>query len=417
MSQLPTKRRLVRAIAAAAAMAAFAQPVLGQLTGQLIVHDPSRIYEEDGRYFLYHTGNFVGSKYSDDLVHWQNGPTAFAAVPAWADAEVSGNDNNMWAPDLFKFGNEYRLYYSLSSFGSQDSVIGMATNSTLDFNNPNFGWVDQGLVIKSEQFAPYNTIDPAVFLDDATNRMWLTFGSYWNGIYITELDPATGKRISPTSPTLNIARNPGSPVNAIEAPYLTEHDGEYYLFVNWDACCQGSESTYNIRVGRSSSPTGPFRDRTGLAMTNGGGELFLGSEGAQIGPGHFSEFEADGVEYFSYHYYDGRQAGVPKLNIEELAWTVDGWPIPASDLGPGDFNGDGAVNGADLVLWNDFFGSQLAGAELLDWQRNYSLPSSAAASGAGVPEPPAWSLAMFVTSLGALRLSQCGPGGRPAAVA
>ena len=80
----------------------------------------------------------------------------------------------------------------------------------------------------------------------------MSFGSYWNGIYVTELDPATGKRIN-GSPAVNVAQN-----SSIEASALIQHGGYYYLFVNWGSCCSGIDSTYNIRVGRGTSPAGPF---------------------------------------------------------------------------------------------------------------------------------------------------------------
>ena len=109
---------------------------------------------------------------------------------------MPANEGHLWAPDIIKYGNEYRLYYSISSFGSQDSAIGLATNLTLDSSSPNYQWVDQGLVLDSEVGSAYNAIDPSVFHDDSTGRMWMTFGSYWNGIYITELNPSTGKPFS-----------------------------------------------------------------------------------------------------------------------------------------------------------------------------------------------------------------------------
>jgi arabinan endo-1,5-alpha-L-arabinosidase len=281
----------------------------------------------------------------------------------------------------------------------------MATNTTLDFTTPGNTWVDQGMIIESENGAPYNAIDPGIFYDQSTNRMWLTFGSFWNGIYITELDPATGKRITPNSTTFNIARNPGSPVNAIEAPFLTKQGDFYYLFVNWDTCCQGVNSTYKIRVGRSTSPTGPFRDRMGLAMTSGGGELFLQTQGDFIGPGHFSDFSENGTNYFSYHYYDGADNGQSKLAIEEFAWTVDGWPVLVDDLPPGDFNHDGAVNAADYVFWRKTGGFP---DDYTAWRTNFGTtlgPGSAATGGTPsgssaptVPEPCSY----FLASIGLL---------------
>jgi arabinan endo-1,5-alpha-L-arabinosidase len=368
------------------------------LNGSLGVHDPSRIHREGGRYYLYATGNFTPSKYSDDFQNWQDGPRAFPAVPQWARDEVPASTSSMWAPDVFHYNNEYRLYYSVSSFGSQNSVVGMATNNTLDFTSPNYLWVDQGMVIESEVGSPYNSIDPAIFSDHNTGRMWMTFGSFWNGIYITELDPETGKP-APGSRTVNIARNPASPGNAIEAPFLTKHDDNYYLFVNWDLCCRGVNSTYKIRVGRGTSPAGPFLDRSGVAMTAGGGELFLATEGNAIGPGHFSDFSENGINYFSYHYYDGNANGASKLAIDEFAWTHDGWPVLVSTLPPGDYNRDGLVGAADYTVWRNTVGTSshvadgngdgIVDSEDFDlWKAHYgdSLASGATQI-ASVPEP------------------------------
>jgi arabinan endo-1,5-alpha-L-arabinosidase len=364
-----------------------ASVVFAQLTGQLGVHDPSTIIKDGSRYYIYYTGNGVSSKYSNNLVSWQNGPRVFNPAPAWTTQEVPTNTGHLWAPDIFKHGNEYRLYYSISSFGSQDSAIGLATNTTLNPSNPNYQWVDQGLVIDSEVGAAFNAIDPAIFHDDTTNRMWMTFGSFWSGIFISELNPATGKPFS--SAAINIARNPVNPPNAIEAPFLHEHDGYYYLFVNWGNCCQGVNSTYEIRVGRSTSPTGPFvtRNPRGATMLGGGGELFLGTEGNFIGPGHMSIFNENDTDYFGYHYYSAANNGASRYNIEELAWTMDGWPIPASDLIPGDFNGDKVVDSKDLAVWQTNYGTKATGKDFLVWQKNFGATLASYTAAVNVPEP------------------------------
>jgi arabinan endo-1,5-alpha-L-arabinosidase len=300
---------------------------VAQLSGQTRLHDPSTIVKEGDRYYLYYTGNGVNTKYSNDLIGWQNGPRVFNSAPAWTETEVPANNGNLWAPDIFKYGNEYRLYYSVSSFGSQDSAIGLATNTTLDFSSPNYQWVDRGMVIDSESGFAFNAIDPSIFHDDSTGRMWMTFGSFWSGVFISELNPTTGKPFSTSA--INLARNPVNPPNAIEAPYLYEREGFYYLFVNWGNCCDGVDSTYEIRVGRSTSPTGPFLTsaRGNPSMLSGSGNLFLDTEGDFIGPGHLSIFSEGGAEFFSYHYYDGDDQGRSKLNIRYLHWTSDGWPV------------------------------------------------------------------------------------------
>jgi arabinan endo-1,5-alpha-L-arabinosidase len=364
-------------------------PCHAALTGQIGIHDPSTIVKDGSRYYVFATGQGISVKSSVNLTHWQTAPRVFGTVPSWTSTEVPANEGHLWAPDIIKYGNEYRLYYSISSFGSQDSAIGLATNVTLDSSSPGYQWVDQGLVIDSEVGSPYNAIDPNVFHDDSTGKMWMTFGSFWNGIYITELDASTGKPFSSNPSATNIARNPVRPPNAIEAPYLYEHDGFYYLFVNWGSCCQGVESTYEIRVGRSVSPTGPFmaRGRGQATMLNGGGELFLDTEDNFIGPGHLSIFSESGTDYFGYHYYDGDANGASKYNIEELAWTLDDWPIPASDVIPGDFNGDLVVDSADLSLWRTHYGDKANGRDFLDWQRNFGATLNDFSGVTAVPEP------------------------------
>ncbi len=393
-------------------MAAISPSAQGiTLTGQRDIHDPSRIHELDGRYYTYGTGGPGGAivtRYSDDLVQWWNGPAAIAAVPDWALQMVPENGGGMWAPDVVQVGDEYRMYYSVSSFGSQRSVIGLATNTTLDFNSPSYQWVDQGLVIASQPGSPYNAIDAGLLYEEDTDRLWLSFGSYWNGLYSTQLNVDTGK-LSPRNPApINIARNPGSPVNAIEAAHLLEHEGSYYLVANWDACCQGASSTYNLRVGRGDSPLGPFFDRNGVNMLQGGGELFLATEGNQIGPGHFSDFSADGLDYFAFHYYDGAANGAPRLGIEEFGWTYDGWPVALRDLPAGDYNRDGRVDAADYTVWRDTFGSTTdlradgssgrGSAGRIDqsdygvWSINYGADYATATTSTTIPEPTAFSL-------------------------
>jgi hypothetical protein len=159
------------------------------------------------------------------------------------------------------------------------------------------------------------------------------FGSYWSGIYLVQLNPITGLRISPNSPTYQLAYN-----SSIEASFIYRHGSYYYLFVNWGSCCDGVDSTYNIRVGRSTNITGPYLDRNGINMVNGGGTLFLRGTGKFTGPGHVGIFSDAGTEWLSIHYYDANAwspsynaYGVADLALFPLAWTADNWPTINSD--------------------------------------------------------------------------------------
>jgi arabinan endo-1,5-alpha-L-arabinosidase len=110
-----------------------------------------------------------------------------------------------------KVGDRYLLYYAVSSMEKMTSAIGLATNATLDPTDPPYHWSDQGIVVRTREGGNCNAIDPTVF-QDTDGSLWLTFGSYWSGIKLIQLDPKTGKRLAPES---------------IEASYLCKHD-EYY---------------------------------------------------------------------------------------------------------------------------------------------------------------------------------------------
>lgn len=286
-----------------------------------LAHDPSTIVKCKDEYWLFATGRGIASRRSEDLVHWRSGPRVFSDRPAWTAKAVPGNRGRYWAPDVIRLGNRYLLYYSVSTWGVNTSAIGLATNETLDPEDPGFHWTDRGIVIQTSESDDFNAIDPAV-MQGPKGRLWLAIGSFWTGIKLTELDPASGKRIVPDSPVHSLAYH-----ESIEAPMIHHRQGHYYLFVNWGLCARGVNSTYNIRVGRSAHITGPYRDKDGVNMLHDGGSLLLGTERKFIGPGHAGILSEGGRDWLSYHYYDGTRRGAPTLAIRRLHWDAQGWPV------------------------------------------------------------------------------------------
>jgi hypothetical protein len=297
--------------------------------GTLGIHDPSTVISCQGRYYVFGTGQNIISRSSSDKQFWVAGPAVFSSLPSWTTNSVTNFTGDFWAPEIIALNGQYCLYYAVSSFGSQVSGIGLATNPTLDPSDPSYAWTDQGAVIQSTKGSAYNTIDPSVTFDAAGN-LWMSFGSFWSGIYLVQLNPATGKRISPSSPTYHLAYHNDS-ADSIEASYLFRRGSYYYLFVNWGSCCAGIASTYNIRVGRSTSITGPYLDQNGVNMVNGGGTLFLEGTGKYIGPGQTGILSEGGTNWLSYHYYDANNNGAPTLDLEPLSWTSDNWPFFTND--------------------------------------------------------------------------------------
>ena len=174
----------------------------------------------------------------------------------------------------------------------------------------------------------WNAIDPAVELDTA-GTPYLVFGSFWSGIKMAKVDPVTFKSI-PGETLISLAAKPGT--DAIEGGFITWRDDYYYLFVSHDFCCKGMMSTYNIRVGRSAEITGPYLDRDGKPLTEGGGTLVYKGSDRWRGPGHNSIYIEGETYYMVYHSYDAKAGGIPTLRIEALKWDADGWPQSPSAL-------------------------------------------------------------------------------------
>lgn len=301
-----------------------------------IVHDPSTIVKCGAFYYVFATGQGIASWRSPDLRQWERGPSVFpesdpSKRPAWWSngAVVPAFDGVCWAPDVIKVGKRFLLYYSVSAWGKQTSAIGLVSSPTLDPTDKTYQWTDEGIVVQSRETDNWNAIDPSVGRDGSRGDLWLVVGSFWSGIKGVRLDAKTGKRPQTkagafSEPLAALAWN-----STIEAACLFQRGKWWYLFVNWGWCCRGVNSSYEIRVGRSSKPTGPFRDREGRDLLKGGGSLFLAGDqngGAFIGPGHAGIVSDGKNEYLSCHFYDGANGGRPTLGIVPLTWSGDGWP-------------------------------------------------------------------------------------------
>ncbi|MFD2720471.1 family 43 glycosylhydrolase [Hymenobacter monticola] len=319
-------RSWLRWVALLFLMVVLARPA-SALQGAQGVHDPSTIVKEGNKYWIFATGQGVYSMYSTDLVNWTAGPRPVFVnnnYPSWINTKVPGFQGNFWAPECIFMNGKYYLYYSCSTFGSKISAIGLATNVTLDPANPSYNWVDEGEVVSSNAGSSANAIDPAIF-KDTNGDVWLSYGSFFGGLRVQQLNATTGK---PLAGSTAVAVGAGN----TEAAYLTKRGNFYYLFMNRGACCNGLNSTYYIVVGRSTSPTGPFLDQNGVNLnTNTGGSVVLNVSGRYVGPGHAGIFEEGGVSYFSHHYYDGDDNGAPKLGLAKLTWDAANWPVVSRD--------------------------------------------------------------------------------------
>jgi arabinan endo-1,5-alpha-L-arabinosidase len=286
------------------------------------VHDPSLI-KQGSTYYVFSTDTgqpgHIPIRCSSDLKRWTLCGQVFDAIPGWIPPLIPGV-TGLWAPDISFFSGKYHVYYAASTFGSNRSLIALATNVTLDPSSPDYAWLDEGVVVESQTSDDWNAIDPNIFTDEQ-GRVWMSWGSFWGGIKMRRLDPLTGKLSTEDVTLYSLAARPVE--KSIEAPFIIWKDS-YFLFVSFDRCCLGAESTYKIMAGKSNEVTGPYADRSGTPMMTGGGTLLLAGEGAWRGPGGQSLYRDGATDLLVYHAYSA-STGRPSLQISRLLWT-DGWP-------------------------------------------------------------------------------------------
>jgi arabinan endo-1,5-alpha-L-arabinosidase len=293
--------------------------------------DPNLVKGKDGFFYAYSTqtnwqrDNFGGSYVipilkSKDLMNWEVVGDALSKKPDWKDA------GGIWAPDATYYKGKYYLYYSYSTWGDPNPGIGLAVS-----NNPQGPFTDKGKVFFSKEVGVDNSIDPVLTTDKG--KLYLIWGSF-HGIYGLQVDEE-GKAVGDKFLVAG---------NAYEAPYIYKRGKYYYFFGSMGSCCEGAKSTYNVKVGRSTSIKGPYLDQQGKALTANGGTLLLkGNSGTEgfVGPGHNGDIVKDknGDTWMVYHAFDKNAAYKRVMLLDKIEWK-DNWPtIKSSQPGLGEQEG------------------------------------------------------------------------------
>ena len=331
-------------------------------------HDPSMMYDPvSGLYYSYSTDTALTSVYrqgipirrSRDLVHFE-----FVGYALSEQAIRQGRDNGrghrptggFWAPYVEYAGGEYRMYYSATkAFGSSESRIWLAVAA-----HPEGPFENRGVVMDTWHTADTNpnAIDAHV-ADTPEGRKYFVYGSFFGGIFIKELHPATGMPVNPDPhyQGSRIAYRPGnSHVDGPEgaAVIFQPQLGYYYLFLSYGWL--GDD--YDIRVGRSREITGPYLDYQGrsldgesLGMKLAGSYRFRAENPRAAkdvsgwsfagfrGPGHGVPFHdpVSAQYFFIHHVRDGAEVfrrREPERDSYRMHYMVvrrmfflDGWPV------------------------------------------------------------------------------------------
>lgn len=315
ISNLKSGRLILAAGLLATVASSTASAATWPVTGSIGIHDPS-IIRDGNTWWLFSTGRGTSIKFSPDGLNWRQGTQLFASEKSWWRTHAPNmRTNDVWAPDIQRFGNRVWCYYSVSEFGRNNSAIGLMSCTSIAAGD----WRDDGLVISSRSgVTSYNAIDPYLVVD-AGGQPWLTFGSWFSGIQIVRLNPATMK---PTGGITNIARRSGG----IEGPSIVFRNGFYYLFVSIDVCCRGANSTYKIAYGRSASITGPYVDKNNRRLLDGNTSLLDAGTSRFRGPGGQDVYQNGSQWVLANHAYDANNNGAAILFIHDLLWDSSGWP-------------------------------------------------------------------------------------------
>lgn len=313
--------------------ALVAMPLIANAqAGDCFIHDPSNIMVSNGKYYTFGTGT--------------NG---ISSADGWNWVRDAIRPHPGAAPDALKIGDRYLIAWSSTGGGLGGGHAGRILtcwNKTLDPKDPNFEYSEPIEVAFSYEDEDADTIDAGLLMGP-DGRLWVTFGTYFGAIRVVELDPETG------------ARKEGAMEKDIaidcEATTMIYRNGYYYLLGTHGTCCDGVNSTYNIIVGRSKSPMGPFIDNVGRDMLRGGGKMVIAAYGPYIGAGHFGLYKEDcGVDKFSLHYEaDRNRSGKSILAIRPLIWVND-WPVGVESFEGGTFGIISERRGYALELSVDF---------------------------------------------------------------
>jgi arabinan endo-1,5-alpha-L-arabinosidase len=324
--------------------------------------DPAIIKGKDGYWYAYGTTDPTRQSFGDnsfhelpmarskDMVDWEYLGDVFSDAnrPDWHPDEGA----LYWAPDVRYLNGRYYLYYSMVKFGPD----GFATIGVVTAPTPTGPWTDSGGPVIEQGACRTNNIDPAEFTDRDGTR-YLYWGSYGD-ICVAKMNAEATRVVGPAERV--------SYGGQAEAAYVVRHGDYYYLFISEGGCCSGPFSSYEVFVGRSESPMGPFVDREGISLeaSRRGGTIVLANSGNKwVGPGHHSQTtDLSGQDWMVYHAIDKNDPYLEEpwefinrrpLMIDRLDW-IDGWPTvragawasedpqPAPVATPaagGDFNG------------------------------------------------------------------------------
>ena len=290
------------------------------LSGDLGTHDPDADRER-GVFYLLQTGRNLPAKTSTDLMRWQGGRQRVRLEPGLDRARGAGGERPVGARRVVLRRQVSPLLLGVDV--RQQLLVHRARHARP--RSTSGSWSDQGSVVCSNHGSndDWNAIDPNVVVDD-DGKAWLSFGSFWSGIKAVR-----ARRERRARRTTSCIRSRARPTPAARSRRRSSCGAAATTTCSCrsTAAARASNSTYNIRVGRSENVTRPLRRQERHARSRGrrhaAGQGDTRWHGPATTPSSFSGDRA----YNVYHAYDSQQNGASRLRVSELAWDAEGWPV------------------------------------------------------------------------------------------
>ena len=281
--------------------------------------DPTCWRAPDGTWRLASTSQRILK--SRDFFTWED--TGKRLFTPEDERRIRDEWKNIWAPDVIKLNNEYRLYVTQIRNAEESAIFVYSSKS------PDGPFTDGQMLTYGKETGIIDTIDAEVVREYGTGKLWLFFGSTGR-IHRVPLAP-DGKSLAKGAKPEHVA---GRHINenhdrlhVFEGTYLHRRNGWWYLFASRG---RFGDWSYAIVVGRAKKLSDPFFDRDGRAMKDGHGTVVLYSDkgDAFFGPGHNGEIvNLRGHDYMPFHcHVAGPRPGDRPLFIQEVFWDRDGWP-------------------------------------------------------------------------------------------
>lgn len=302
---------------------------------------------------------------------------------------------NMWAPDIIynEAMKKWCLYMSLNGDHWSSAIVLLTADSPIGpftyqapiimggFNGQTYNGVAAPKIKETDytlvtgettiparylrgDWGSYwpNCIDPCVFYDEE-GQLWMSYGSWSGGIFLLKLDNETGLRdYTHTYPNdydtkgANFTSDPyfgkriaGGHYVSGEGSYIQHIGDYYYLFVVYGGL--ESNAGYEMRLFRSKTVDGPYKDAAGNTATYTGYQLNYGPRAAtdrgvrlmsaynhwgeiqnvgERAQGHNSACIDDkGRSFLMYHtrFKDGNEGF--QIRVHQLFVNKNGWLVAA----------------------------------------------------------------------------------------